>query len=123
MCSGKANADQPFVTELLIFFLVSWCFEPSQPQRIISGLNTNLNPSPSHPLHKSLHHKSLFLKPQLKFYPQFRNSHPEKHNTFGNLFIFREHSTREPASYQKKKKKKKEKEKKTKTHLFAHAVV
>ena len=23
--------------------MVSWCFEPSQPQRITSGLNTNFN--------------------------------------------------------------------------------
>ena len=28
-------------------FLVSWCFKPSQPQRITSGLNTNFTPSPS----------------------------------------------------------------------------
>ena len=27
--------------------LVSWCFEPSQPQRITFGLEANLNPSPS----------------------------------------------------------------------------
>ena len=28
--------------------LVSWCFEPSQPQRIMSGLKTKFNPSPSY---------------------------------------------------------------------------
>ena len=28
--------------------LVSWCFEPSQPQRIILGLTTNFNLSPSY---------------------------------------------------------------------------
>ena len=27
--------------------IVSWCFEPSQPQRITSGLNTNFTVSPS----------------------------------------------------------------------------
>ena len=27
---------------------VSWCFEPSQPQRITSGLKTNLGLSPSY---------------------------------------------------------------------------
>ena len=27
--------------------LVSWCFKPSQPQRIITGLNTNLTTTPS----------------------------------------------------------------------------
>ena len=45
--------------------LVCWCFdfEPNQPQRITSGLNTNFNLSPSHSFHKSLYHKSFFLKP------------------------------------------------------------
>ena len=38
--------------------LVSWCFEPSQPQRITSGLNTNITLSPSHSFHKSSYHKS-----------------------------------------------------------------
>ena len=32
--------------------LVSWCFEPSQPQRIISGLKTNFSLSPSYSLNK-----------------------------------------------------------------------
>ena len=42
---------------------------------------------------------SLFLKPQLKFYPQFRNAKPEEEkNMSWRLFIFREHSTRELAS-------------------------
>ena len=42
---------------------------------------------------------SLYLKPQLKFCPQFRNAKPErKKNMFWSLFISREHSTREPAS-------------------------
>ena len=35
--------------------LVSWCFEPSQPQRITSGLNTNFTLSPSYPFHKSFY--------------------------------------------------------------------
>ena len=47
-------------------YWVSWCFEPSQPQRIILGQKTNLNLSPSYSAHKSLYHKSLILKPQLK---------------------------------------------------------
>ena len=29
-------------------FLVSWCFKPRQPQRITSGLKTNLGLSPSY---------------------------------------------------------------------------
>ena len=55
---------------------VGWCFESSQPQRITSGLNTNLTLSSSYSCHKSSYHKSCFL----------------------SLFIFRGHSTREPAS-------------------------
>ena len=57
-------------------WLVSWCFEPSQPQRIPSGLKTNFTLSPSHSFHKSSFHKLCFL----------------------SLFIFHGHSTREPAS-------------------------
>ena len=37
--------NQPSV---LVILLVSWCFEPSQPQRDISGLTTNLGLSPSY---------------------------------------------------------------------------
>ena len=58
--------------------LVSCRFQPSQPQRITSGLKANFSLSPSYSFHKILDHKSLFLKPQLKFYPQFRNVNPEK---------------------------------------------
>ena len=60
----------------LVRYLVSWCFEPWQPQRITSGLNTYFTLFPSHSFHKSSHHKSRFW----------------------SLFIFRGHSTREPAS-------------------------
>ena len=56
--------------------LVSWCFEPSHPQRITSELYTNFTLSLSYSFHKSSYHKSCFL----------------------SLFIFRGHSTREPAS-------------------------
>ena len=38
---------------------VTWCFEPGQPQRITSGLNTNFSLAPSHSLHQSLYHKSF----------------------------------------------------------------
>ena len=31
---------------------LSWCFEPSQPQRITSGLETNFSLSPSYSLNK-----------------------------------------------------------------------
>ena len=56
--------------------LVKWCFEPSQPQRITSRLNTNFTFSPSHSFHKLSYHKSCFL----------------------SLFIFSGHATREPAN-------------------------
>ena len=32
---------------IVVVSLVSWCFEPSQPQRIASGLTTNFSLSPS----------------------------------------------------------------------------
>ena len=43
------------------WWLVSWCFEPSQPQRIIWGLRTNASLSPSYPLNKLLNvpHKKI----------------------------------------------------------------
>ena len=59
----------------------SWCFEfePSQPQKIISGLNTNFTLSPSYSFHNSLYHKSCLF-------------------VCFSLFIFRWHSTRKLAS-------------------------
>ena len=42
---------------------VNWCFEPSQPQRITSGLNTNFTLCPSYSFHKSSYHKSCFFDP------------------------------------------------------------
>ena len=56
---------------------VTWCFEPSQLQRITSGMNTNCALSPSYSFHKSSYHKSCccFL-----------------------AYFFRRHSTGEPAS-------------------------
>ena len=43
--------------------LVSWCFEPNQPQRITSGLNTNFTLSPRYSFQNSSYHKSCFLQP------------------------------------------------------------
>ena len=37
-----------FKTTTDCVILVSWCFEPSQPQRVISGPTTNLGLSPSY---------------------------------------------------------------------------
>ena len=45
---------------LIVSQSVSWCFEPSQPQRITSGLNTNFVLSPSYLFHKTLHHNVFF---------------------------------------------------------------
>ena len=54
--SLQAKKEPPQVNEL-----VSWCFEPSQPQRITSELNTNFTLSLSHSFHKSSYHKSCLL--------------------------------------------------------------
>ena len=67
-------------------YLFSRCFEPIQPRRITSGLNTNFTLSPSYSFHKSSHHKLwgfFFVVVVVLIF---------------SLFIFREHSTREPAS-------------------------
>ena len=45
----------------LVSQLVSWCFKPSQPQRITSGLNTNFTLSPSQSFHESSYHKVMFF--------------------------------------------------------------
>ena len=42
--------------------LVSWCFEPSQPQRSISGRKTNANPSPNYSARKPLNHSTITEK-------------------------------------------------------------
>ena len=81
--------------------LVSWCSEPSQPHRITSGLETNSTLSPSYSFRKSLYHKSLFLKPQLKVYSPFRSANQKtktKKKRFGAYFIFRGHLTPATAS-------------------------
>ena len=41
---------------------VSWCFEPSQPQRITSGLKTNFSLSPSYSLNKLQNVPHTFFK-------------------------------------------------------------
>ena len=52
----------------LVSLLVG-ALSPVNHKRIISGLKTNFILSSSYSFHKSLSHKSLFLKPQLKLYP------------------------------------------------------
>ena len=46
----------------------------------------------------SHHTTSLFLKPQLIFYPQFGTQNQKNNNTCLGAFIFCKHSTQEPAS-------------------------
>ena len=53
VCAIQAKRKQMLVSQL-----VSWCFEPSQPQRITSGLNTNFTLYPSHSFHQSSYHKT-----------------------------------------------------------------
>ena len=48
-------------TRKSVSYLVSWCFGPSQPQRITTGLNTSFTLSPSHSFHKSFYHESWFF--------------------------------------------------------------
>ena len=57
---------------------VSWCSEPSQPQRITSGLKTNFTLSPSYSFHKSSYHKSccFFLPYLYSADTQHGNLHP-----------------------------------------------
>ena len=43
--------------------LVSWCLEPSQPQRITSGLNTNFTLSTGYSFHKSAYTSHVFIQP------------------------------------------------------------
>ena len=64
------------------FSLVSWCFEPSQLQRITSGLNSNFSLSPSHSFHKSIHHKS-FLSLSLSLSLSLFNHSSKSIHNFG----------------------------------------
>ena len=68
-------------------WLVSWCFEPSQPQWITSGLSTNFILSPGYSFRKSSFHKSCYCCCFLFLF----------FCVFFSLFISRGHSTREPA--------------------------
>ena len=67
--------------------LVSGCCEPSHPQRITSWLKTNFNLSPSYSFHKSLYHRSLFLKLKHKLYPQFWMQ-TQKNNTCIGAYLY-----------------------------------
>ena len=81
------------------YYVFSWCFEPSQPQRITSGLKTNFNISPIYLFRKSLYHKSFFRRLEPKLYPQLRNTDLEEliMHVSEPVYICG-HSTWEPAS-------------------------
>ena len=81
------------------FYVISWGFGPCQPQRnhqVWKQTSIYLLVS-----HSTSHCTKIlfFLKPQLKSYTQCKNTNPGKQwHIFWSLFIFRRHSTREPAS-------------------------
>ena len=50
-CQNEKKKKKNMVNRL-VSYLVSWCFEPGQPQRITSGLKTNFSLSPSYTLNK-----------------------------------------------------------------------
>ena len=57
---AQQQSERPVISKITVKCqLVSRYFEPSQPQRIVSGLNTNFkfSLSPSDNAHKSSHHK------------------------------------------------------------------
>ena len=69
-----------------VIYLVSRCFELSQPQRITSGQKTDFSLSPSYLIHKSSNHKSFLLKPQL-FVKIFRKETSTTNNISQNTPI------------------------------------
>ena len=69
---------------------VSGCFEPSQPQRITSGLSRNFNLSPSYSFHKSLYHKSFFTQATAQRLSTIseRKTKPENKNTCIGAYLY-----------------------------------
>ena len=59
-----------------VSYLIIRCFEPSQPQRITSGLNTNFTLSPSYSFDKSSYHKSCSWAYLNSAGTQHENLHP-----------------------------------------------
>ena len=81
-------------------WLVSWCFEPTQPQGITSGLKINLILSPSYSFHEPFCHKSSFSS---NHYPNYidnfgTQTHKISNTCLGAYFYSRAHSTLESAS-------------------------
>ena len=81
--------------------LISWYFEPSQPQRIISALKTNFNLSPSYSAHKSPNHNfSQICKISPDTNICIQNTHTQTSNN-----IFEELDSSVMPLFKKKKKK------------------
>ena len=64
----------------LVDWLVGWCFQPSQPLGVTSGLDTNSNLSLSYSAHKSLISTTSFLQ-----HNYFKHTHTHTHT---QLHIF-----------------------------------
>ena len=72
------------LSKKLVSYLVHWCLEPSQPQRITSGLNTNFALSQTSLCLQLIHFKShhttshvcLFLAYLYSVGTQHGNQHP-----------------------------------------------
>ena len=70
---------------------VSWCFEPSQPQRILSGLKTNISLSPSYSAYESWNHiffKSTTLVPTQVYWKHNIHTHSSSNKHFRRISSF-----------------------------------
>ena len=82
--------------------LVSWCFEPSQTQRITPGLNTNFSLSPSYSFHKSLYHKSFFPQTTAQSLSAISECKTKKTNTCFGAYLYSastQHGNLQPAGW------------------------
>ena len=79
----KVKGHNRLSLALRLLLVVGWCFERSQPQRIISRSKTNFTLYSSYSIHKTLNDKSLCLKPQLFqiFHKETNTTHSIFHRT------------------------------------------
>ena len=84
----ECSNDQSLAKLTKVSQLVSWCSEPSLSKRTISRLKTNFSQSPSYSFHKSLHHKSLSLKPRLNYILKFQNANSENTVTRFGAYLY-----------------------------------
>ena len=78
--------------------LVSWCFEPGQPQRNTSGLKTNFTLSPNYSFHKPFDHKSLYSQTTTQILSTVSERKPRRTKHVLEPIYSRGHSTRDTAS-------------------------